>query len=325
MNSTVATPVHTPRAGYTGQVLTYWFAPQPPHALAVFRILFGLYLLWYWVHRVGYVELLLSQNGMAFSYFGAPRALDAGLPGVLSAIFQPPSPAIAWAIYGLAVASGAAITLGVWTRLAVTAHLAVFAFSFLIQAYIVDTSYDRLILILLVLLAMSRSDAVFSLTAWKRARRGKPAVDRIEYWPVRLITAQIAIMYLGSGVLKIMAPAWDQGEILQYTFLGNWGREFAMPVVGRIHSGIWDLAALLTIIGEVYMPILLYHRKLQKVAFVLGTLFHLVIGAFLNIWPFMFMPLTYVLFVDPDRFSKWCQQKLAGGVFILRSSIPKDR
>lgn len=324
-DTTIRTGRMVRKTGLIRRSLDFWLAPRPPHALAVFRILFGAYLLWYWLHRIGYVELLLSRNGMAFPYFDARSADDGGWQGLVTVITQPPTLATAWLLYILAVISAMGIATGIWTRVAVVVHWLVFAFSFLIQAYIVDTSYDRLILILLSLLAMGRSDAVYSVAAWRQARCGHPTVSLIPYWPARLIAAQIAIMYFGSGVLKILAPAWNQGEMLLYTLLGNWGNDIVAPLVGQIDIGLWDLAVLLTMLGEVYAPVFLYHRRLQKPAFVVGTVFHVAIGALLNIWPFMFMPLTYVLFIDPDDFSNWCEQKLASMAFLLRRTIPKRR
>ncbi len=288
-------------------VMRFWFSSGPPHGLAVFRILLGLYFLVYWLTRLPYVELLFSNEGMAFPYFDFPADGIADLNGLLGWLARPGPPPLAWALYGLTIASVVAFTLGVLTRTALLTHLLLFAYSFLVQGHLVDTSFDRVLFIITVILAMGTSDAIYSVAARNRRRRGMPAVDQIPIWPARLIAAQIAMMYVGAGILKILAPAWNQGEMLLYTMLADWGSDTAVALAGSLrHLGCWDLAVLLTMLGEVYAPFVLYNRRFQKPAFVVGTLFHAAIGAFLNIWPFMFMPLTYVLFIDPDEFRTYC-------------------
>lgn len=294
----------------------------PPHALCVLRILLGCYFLAFWLTSLPDVALHFSNEGMAFPLFESPESGIHGLQDLIATLTQAPAPWVAWCGYIFTVMLVVLFTIGLWTRTSLVLYLLMFGYFYFVQIHARDTSFDRLVFIITGLLAMGRADAVYSIDSWRRRRRGLPSVEAIPLWPGRLITVQIAFMYFGAGAYKIMAEPWCQGEMLYYTLMGNWASPRAFWVVRNFpYMGLFDVIVLATMIMEVYAPILLFHRRWQKVVFVWGVLFHVAIADFLNIWPFMFMPLTYVLFLDPgwvqvacNRTQQWVGRLCAGQI-----------
>lgn len=281
----------------------------PPHALCVFRILLGCYFLAYWLTSLPDVALHFSNEGMAFALFESSENGIHSFRDLIAAFSQAPPPWVAWCGYSFTVTLVVMFTIGLWTRTSLVLYLLMFGFFYFVQIHARDTSFDRLVFIITGLLAMGRADAVYSIDSWRRRRRGLPSVREIPLWPGRLIAVQIAFMYFGAGACKIMSEPWCHGEMLYYTLMGNWASPRAFWIVRNFpYLGLFDVIVLTTMIMEVYVPILLFHRRWQKVVFVWGVLFHVAIADFLNIWPFMFMPLTYVLFLDPGWVQVSCSR-----------------
>ena len=90
----------------------WWFPEAPPHALALFRIVLGTFLLLYWGVYLPYVPLLFSDVGLAMP---VADALD-GWPAWLLQLIQPPSWHVAYAIVVLFLGAFLCIAVGLWFR-----------------------------------------------------------------------------------------------------------------------------------------------------------------------------------------------------------------
>lgn len=301
------------RRGLFARLTGFLYASGPPHALCVFRILLGIYFLAYWLSYLPDIPLHFSNEGMAFSLFEAPSDGIHGFRDLIAYLTQPASPWVAWCCYGITVVLIIMFTFGLWARTSLTLYLLMFGYFYFVQIHARDTTFDRLAYIITGLLAMGRVDAVYSIASWRRRRRGLSTVEEIPLWPGRLIAVQIAFMYFGAGAYKILAEPWCHGEMLYYTLMGNWASPRAFWIVRTFpYLGLYDILVLATMIMEVYAPIFLFDRRWQKLVLVAGFLFHVALADLLNLWPFMFMPLTYVLFLEPGwvrescvRFEKW--------------------
>jgi hypothetical protein len=80
----------------------YWFRPQPPHSLGIFRLLLGLFFLVLWLLRAPHVSRYFSTAGIHAPMFAAPVG---GLDGVrdwtdiLGYLIQAVPPWTAWGLY----------------------------------------------------------------------------------------------------------------------------------------------------------------------------------------------------------------------------------
>lgn len=278
-----------------------------PEALCIFRILMGCYFLVFWLTALPDISLHFSNEGMAFPLFAVPAKGIDDLVGLIGYVCQAPTPLVAWICYVFTILLVVLFTIGWWARVSLVMYLVMFAYFYFVQIHARDTTFDRLAFVVTGLLAMGRCDAVYSLSAWYHRRRGAEDVIEIPLWPARLIALQIAFMYFGAGVFKIAAEPWSHGEMLYFTLIGNWASPAAFWIVRTLpYLGVFDVLVLATMIMEVHAPIFLFNRRLQKIVFVCGGLFHVAIAILLNLWPFMFMPLAYILFLDPSSVHDVC-------------------
>ncbi|HKQ62031.1 MAG TPA: HTTM domain-containing protein [Candidatus Polarisedimenticolaceae bacterium] len=262
----------------------FWFPTGPPHALALFRIGFGLVVLLRWLSLAPHVTLLLSNQGIYL-----PRI---ELPG------GGPPPALAWALYLAAVASTGAVVLGLVTRLALLLQAVLLGYHWIVYFYATNFSYDALFLILTLCLVPSPCGRALSLDA---RGSGTDATASWPLWTQRLICAQIALLYFGSAVFKISSPAWNNGEVLFQTLQDMWATGLGLRLIRLgLPRGVFDLACYATIVFELSLPVMLSSRRWWGVAAGLGTLFHTTIAALLSIWQFLVVPPAYVLFADPE-------------------------
>ena len=164
-----------------------WLEEVDPRPLALFRILFGLYLLAYFARFAGHVELAFSEAGVAFPY---------GTAWV-------PSPPVAWALYAALLACAAAFTLGLRVRWTTPALLALFAHHHALYLAARFSAFDQLILIFLLVCCAAPTDARWAL--------GTPPRDRVAAWAPRLVLVQLIALYLGAALWKLQMPAWRSG------------------------------------------------------------------------------------------------------------------
>ncbi|EEF60806.1 HTTM domain protein [Pedosphaera parvula Ellin514] len=279
-----------------GQVQTFrsawnhfWFRNVPPHSLAAFRILFGLYLLAYFLAFAPNVELLFSNHGVY-----APYLLpDLGLP-----VFW------AWLLYLFTLLVIFGFTLGYKTLFLTPLVLLLYFYYFTLNFATNNTSFDRLNLILLVILCFARLDGAWALG--KRAVPGKGREPGVSIWAIRLITIQMSFLYFGAGFWKLISPYWHTGEMMHWTLIGPWGTPLAFSFV-RLNppAGLFTLLTWSVILLELTMPLMLFNKRLQVYAFAAGFLFHLSIAVLLNIPEFMNCVCAYVLFVNPAMVQRY--------------------
>ena len=287
----------------------YWYGLEPPHTLCVFRILLGIYFLIGWLNAFPRVSLYYSSEGIAFPERAPSTSGGNRLAELMMLLVQPPHPWLAWIFYLFMVMLSVLIIIGSCTRTALTIYCAMFVYYWFLQLHTINSSYDRLTFIITAILAASECGAVYSIDAWNRTRRGVVAVEKCPIWPARLIAMQIAFMYVGTGIFKVSSPAWNDGSILRYSLQGDWGSPLAFWLLQfDLSESVFAGAVLLTILVEVWAPFLLFHPQLKYLFFIVGFLFHLSVALMLNIWGFLIIPMTYLLFVDPATFKRFCSR-----------------
>ena len=257
-----------------------WWTRVDPRPAALMRIGFGLVVLWTFVGYAGAARTLWSDEGMWL-----PDMARAEFGGTLSHLWDPDHgfahwwsaplllygkftilhywspPWLVFLLYGLALASVALMTLGAWTRWTTT-----LAWILVLQLYRYQPMYltggDRVIQDFLFLGMLTRWGEAYSLDAW---RRPAPSRERgIPAWPLRLMMAQLALIYCATGLFK-SGPAWAHGEALYYALnLDHFYRVPATALVARLqHAGLLPLGTHLVRWWEVLFPLLLVGAVLR--------------------------------------------------------------
>ena len=70
------------------------------------------------------------------------------------------------------------------------------------------------LMIVLGAVALVPSGRVLSIDSWRRRRAGRPRPDVVALWPLWLVRVQIGLVYLASGISKLVDPDWVGGLVL---------------------------------------------------------------------------------------------------------------
>jgi hypothetical protein len=263
----------------------FLFRPVPAHALAAFRLTFGLYFLIYLLAFAPRLFVSFSSAGIPIPYL----IPDWSLP-----------PALCLLAYGAVVAAGVAFTLGWRTGWITPLLLLGYLYFYLLGIAVKNTAHERLNLLVLGLACLARLDAV-----WAVRPTGRPDADgvcRVPVWPVRLITLQIAFLYFGAGWWKLNNPKWHSGDLLFYNFIGDWATPLAFWVARTLPNGpAWTAMSWGVIAWELALGLALFIPALRMAAVITGTLFHLSVWALLGIPEFMNCVACYPLFFPPEQ------------------------
>ncbi len=113
------------------------------------------------------------------------------------------------ALLWVGVAAAVLMTVGLWSRAATWATLAVVAYNFFLSE--THFRHNRAFLIILLAgVALCDNGRVLSLDA----RRRPPADDRGLVWPVWLLRFEAATVYFASGFSKLIDPDWVGGRVM---------------------------------------------------------------------------------------------------------------
>jgi hypothetical protein len=251
--------------------IALWDRREPPTALAAVRIAIAVVLLYDYlvVWRLGLIEPLWAAAPDGYATGGgdgwATRWLGDGAGS-------------ARALWWISVIGLCAVATGTLTRAACVAVVLVSA-QLAQRAPDADRGIDGLIRIVLLVLALSRSHAVWSVDAWVLRRLGRPPPAEVPAWPRYLLLLQLLWVYFSGGHNKYGA---EWGPAGGFTALAN---ALADPHFARFQPG-W--------VG----PIL----PLTRVATAVTMLFEL--GA-----PLMLLLTYYAATADrPGRLRRWCNR-----------------
>ncbi len=116
-----------------------------------------------------------------------------------------------------------------------------------------------------------------------------------------VLKIQIAIIYLLSGVDKLYAQAWRNGEAIHYMlsidYLMNPHLAGIFPDVPWLNFSI----AWCVISFEILFPFLIWYKKTRLWMLAIGTLFHIGISILLSLVDFgMIMIISYIIFLRDD-------------------------
>jgi HTTM domain len=275
----------------------FFFTPQSPVPIALFRIFYGLcvtatlillhgdWLDWFGVH--GWV----SQEAMTRIEPGVRLNLFAVMPQDdrwIAAFF--------WIFLGFAVL----LTAGMWTRVS---SVVVFLCLASIQQRdpLITHGGDAFLRIAGFFLMFAPAGAALSLDRLIRVRRGREgaAIRPRAPWAQRIIQFQLALLYFSSFCWKMKGNTWPHGTALYYVIhLPSIAR---FPIPGWVqYPAILKMGSWLTLAFELCMGVLIWFRPFRYPLLLLGLLFHLSLEYALNLPMFEWDILAaYVLFVEP--------------------------
>jgi len=302
-----------------GAWTNFWFAEISPYPIALFRLLFGIYLLLYFLGSCTNVPLFYSNEGVYSPLF---------IPDIA------PAPWIAWALYSITVVLIVAFTVGYRMKVVAPLAFGFFMYHFCLNIGARACSYDRLAVMAFILLCIAPSDQVLSLGNKKIG-----ATPTTSAWATRLLAIHICLFYLSTGLYKALSPGWQNGgEVIKGVMSSNFSSNLAFAVMRlKLPSVIFDFLAFSTVAFEFTCPIGFATRDIriktafsnnelrlkgvQYYFFFAGIIFHIGIWIFMQLPQFLICPIFYVLFIPPseiERFLNWATNLLAANIYPRR-------
>jgi len=278
----------------------FWFAEISPYPIALFRALFGIFLLIYFLGSCTNVPLFYSSEGVYCPLF---------IPDIA------PAPWVAWLLYLFTVMLIVAFTIGYRMKVVAPLTFTFYMYHFLLNIGARACSYDRLTLMALLLLCLTPSNQVLSLDVGANKSSSPPSTSA---WVTRLLAIHICFFYFSTGLYKLLSPGWHSGEIIKGVMTSNFSSDLAFAVVHlNMPKLFYDYLAFSTIIFELTCPIgfalrdinirtifsntELRLKGIQYYFFVAGTLFHCGVWIFMQIPQFLICPIFYVLFIPASE------------------------
>lgn len=274
------------------RVLTAAFRPVDVASLAALRVLFGALLFVGTTRFVlsGWIEKLYAQPTFFFKYWGFSWVEVWPLWGM-------------YLHYGALIVLALFIALGLYTRVAVTSFLLLFAWLQLMDV----TNYLNhyyLVVLLLALMALLPVHAAFSLDVRRRPELARASVPA---WTVWLLRFQLGVVYVFASLAKV-----GEDWLLFAQPLGIWlGTKTHLPLIGAVLSlpgAVWLFSWAgflydLTIVGW------LSWRKTRVLAYLTVLLFHGLTSVFFSIGMFpLIMIVSTTVFFSPS----WPRRFLRG-------------
>jgi hypothetical protein len=203
------------------------------------------------------------------------------------------------------VGAGSAVlmTLGVLTRLSTTTTFLVVAGNLLLSE--THFRHNRAFLALLLGgLALVPAGRALSLDAWWARVRGRPAPSVIApIWPLLLLRTQVSLVYLTSGISKLVDPDWLSGVVLwdravryQHVLdpLPSWGVDLLT------WRGLYWLVAPAAVLTELCLGVGLWFGRTRLAAVWLAIAFHLSIEISARVEVFSYAAIAaLVIWVTP--------------------------
>jgi hypothetical protein len=259
-----------------------WFTRINPTPLGLFRIAFGLLVIWATLDLLPFAHLLFSDEGLwltrlarrsfggAFRYLWDPvhgfqhvYDLAPALWHGFSPLHIRSDPGAVYLLIAATLSSALLMTLGVWTRLT-TLTTWLLVNGLYCHNTVFYSGADTVLRVFLFLGVFSRWGAAYSLDSWWRTKRevlagDPPTRPRVPAWPVRLMQLQLVIIYATTGLLKT-GGTWRDGTALYYaTSLEHFFRAPSEIVLIAWMQRLWilPLATWLTLAWEILFPLVL--------------------------------------------------------------------
>ena len=282
----------------------FFFAPQAPTPIALFRILYGLTLI--------ATLLLLRPDWLA--WFGPDgwtklqtmRALEPG-PRLNLFVILPESNAWINALFWVFFTSAFLLTIGFLARLN---SIIVFICLASIHQRNLEITHggDTFLRVAGFFLMFAPAGAALSVDRLTRIWRGKEtaAVPLSAPWAQRMIQFELALLYFVSFCWKVQGVTWIKGTALYYVYHLDEIQRFPVPS-WFLRPAILKLGTWWALVLEFALAILIWIKELRYTLLALGLIFHLFLEYSLNLPMFEWdVIIAYIVFVEPaDLARSW--------------------
>ena len=275
----------------------FFFAPQPPQPVAVFRILYGLLIA---------ANLVLLRPDWQ-TWFG-PRALVTLQtqrmlePGPRINVFTILPQTAFWTdiVFWVLLACSLMLAIGFLTRANSIATWVLLA-SIHQRNLLITNSGDTILRAVGFFLMFAPAGAAYSVDRWLRRRRDKegPEIAPRSPWAQRMIQIEVSLVYLMTFWNKSLGPAWIDGTALHYVNHLDQFRRFPVPAFFydplMVAAETW-----LTLAVEFALGVLVWFKELRYKVLLAGVILHLSLEYAMNVPLFQWIMLsTFVAFVYP--------------------------
>lgn len=290
----------------------YWFEPESPVSICVFRILFAFVLLWYcallypdlsnWFGPHGITSVQTSQRVLA----------PLGPPGINILAWMPAGDFGVNLLYWFLVVATLFLGLGLFARpSAACVFLALSALQQ--QNSLVMNGGDILVKMCAFYLVLAPCGYCLSVDSLLRSRHARDngilLLDAVPSgWPQRLLRFQIALIYFQAFWSKLDDPTWIDGSALFYVLREQ---EFLRFPVAWISDNLWMCQTFtwgaLCIEGAMWS--LVWFKETRYIALTGALLLHLGIEYSMNLPTFeSIMIASLIVFVPSEDLKKLAEK-----------------
>lgn len=293
----------------------FFFRPQSPTPIALFRILYGALVM---------ADLMLLK-GDWLAWFGpkgwiSPQTMHILEPGTRINLFSlmPQTDFAVETFFWIFLAFTALLMIGLFTRLS---SIAVFVClcSMHERLTVITHSGDTLMRVIGFFLMFAPAGAAFSVDRLIRIWRGKEGLEirPRSPWAQRMIQYQVALLYFVAFWWKSAGETWVNGTALYYVYHLDQFRRFPVPdfleTPCMMKIGSWA-----TLLIEFSLGVLVWFKELRYAVLLAGVLLHLALEYSMNIPLFEWISIsTFVTFIYPAdlaQFGDWIRTTVSARV-----------
>jgi predicted DCC family thiol-disulfide oxidoreductase YuxK len=289
----------------------FFFTPQPPTTIALFRFLFGLMVI--------ADAVLLWPDWM--TWYGEKGVLPLGtalklVQGTRIDLFTLLPPGDFWvqAYFWVFLLFAFFLTVGFLTKVS-----SILVFLGLVSMHhrnpFVLHGGDTLLRVLSFFLMFAPAGAAISVDRLWRILKGREGLqpEPRSPWAQRLIQIQAALAYFSTFWWKTQGNMWIDGTALYYVLHLDEFRRF--PVLFLEELWLSKLATWFTLLVEFSLGVLVWFKEVRYYILVGAVFFHLGIEYSMNIPLFEWiMIVTYLTFIEPtdlSRIFQWLRERVA--------------
>lgn len=273
----------------------FWFAPEPTSTLAVLRVVYGLMLL-------AWAATLSVDAGTFFSRTGIlPERPDFPWGWTVLDVFG--SDTAVAILLAVLLWAAALLVVGFHTRLAsVLAFVALVSFHrrnpFVFQAG------DNLLRSFSFYFMFAPAGVALSVDRWRAAKARFWEFPLRAPWALRLIQAQLSILYLFSVWEKLRGQTWNNGMAVSWSMRIDELVRFPVPSAISQSLLISNIMTFGTLAIEASLAFLIWNRRARPWVLAAGIVLHLGIEITMRVGFFsLAIFLYYVAYVTPEAMS----------------------
>ena len=297
----------------------FWHEPVRAERLAITRIFLALALL---------TDLLIQYLPHFADFYGPEGVAPAHLHDrwLLSQwewtilFFNTDNLAEVAILFWLRVGITMAFLVG-WHTLVMSVLLYFLSMAFITRNPALRNGAEDVLRVALFLMMFCPSGRAFSLDRrrWLKKHGPSPEPPTTPAWPLRLIKIQVCVIYLSTGLAKLLRNfdgtnwfegTWWDGTSLHYvlndTTMSRWSyAQLALP--------LWMTAPLtyLSVWWETLFPVLVMFRWTRRWTLWFGVLFHLGIFFTIEVGWFSFYTLSlYGVWIPGEFWDRWLPRKI---------------